>query len=329
MRARLFLVFLSFLPFLSACSNAGKDNTLSVTATGTVFGFAYFDADASKSLTNADTALGGVKVRLYAAGDTIHALESATTQTSGRYHFPAVPVGVYTVRVDTTTIPAGQGVLKVDSTSFTVLPNDSVEIDAAVGFPTVSIRAARALPAGRTVFLAGVILNNSVAFSDSIVSLEDTSGAIFVTRLRNGVSAGDSVRVRGVTARRDSLPVLDDVHVFPQGTGLIQPAVAIDNARGNTADSGRLDAHLIIVKSDSITDPATVAGNFLLTVKDSSGTAHVLLDRAADQSFNPLNAPPNGYVPGSKFTIVGLLVPSDSAGVWQIRPRNAVDMKKL
>ena len=215
-----YLVFGGALALAAACSNAGSERVLSITATGTVSGFVYFDADGSATLSPGDDSLANVRVNLVPSGDTTRVVETTLTRPSGFYKFSGVPVGAYAIRVDTTTIGDTVRVVRVDSATVTVLPAESAVVSVGVGFPSVSVAAARLLPAGRRVFLTGVVLNRSSTFEDSVVHLVDTSAAIRMTRLRASVGEGDSVRVRGTTARRDGLPTFDDVRVVPLGTGL-------------------------------------------------------------------------------------------------------------
>jgi hypothetical protein len=196
-----------------------------------------------------------------------------------------------------------------------------------IPLPVISVAAARALPAGRNVVVVGVALNGSTTFSDTTVHLADNSGAIRLTRLRTTVAAGDSVRVRATTATRDGQPTLDDVTTVALGRGLYPTAPTLTTAAAATASGGTRDAALVVVRGATVSDTATVRGDFKLTVSDGSGALEVLLDQAADAAFrSPLL--PGVFVPGNRFDIVGVLQPSGT-GTWRLKPRFPADLRRL
>jgi len=176
--------------------------------------------------------------------------------------------------------------------------------------------------------VVGVALNPSNSFRDTTLHVQDTSAAIRVTRVRAAaVFPGDSVRLLGTTSRRSSLPTLDNVSVFPLGTTFLPTASQVTTAVAATAQGGALDAQQALVLNATINDTASVAGDFKLTVDDGSGALEVLLDATADPAFRaPLL--PGLYVPGNKFDVVGVLVPTGLAGVWRLKPRSAQDLVK-
>jgi hypothetical protein len=85
---------------------------------------------------------------------------------------------------------------------------------------------------------------------------------------------------------------------------------------------------MIVVNNATINnDTATVAGMYTFTVTDGSGNLTVQLDPKAVSVPQPPAT--NPYVPGSKFNIVGLLVPTSTPGVWMLKPRASSDLTKL
>jgi len=310
---------------LAACSNAGQDRVLSLKATGLVRGFVYFDANGSRAFEPAggDSALPRITIRLLAKGTT-DTVASATTATTGVYQLAAMPVGNYVIAVDTAGFGDSLRIEKIDSLGFTVLPADTVTVNVAISYPQVSIAAARALPQNRPVFVTGVALNGSNAFSDTTVFLGDTSGAIRLTRLRTTVTAGDSVRVRGVTARRAGQPTVDAGAVTALGRGLFPPVATLTTAAAATAAGGTRDAALASVHGATILSTVQTSSDFVLTVDDSSGPLEVELDPAADALFQPGNLP-GSFLAGNKFDMLGLLVPTGT-GTWRLRPRSAGDL---
>jgi hypothetical protein len=190
-----------------------------------------------------------------------------------------------------------------------------------VPLPVVSIAAARALPVGRNVVVVGVALNGSANFSDTTVHLADTSGVVRLTRLRGTVAAGDSVRVRATTARRNGQPTLDAGTVTALGQGLYPTAAVLTTLAAAGAVGGTRDAQMVSVRNASISDTTRVLGDFQLGVSDGSGRLVVLLDQVAGFVV------PGSYLPGSIFDIVGLLVPTGT-GTWILKPRSAADLRK-
>ena len=318
------------LAVLAGCPNAGEDRILSVGATGVVKGLVYADQNGTLAPDGGDDSLKNVRVRLLVKG-LRDSVAGAVTPASGVYRMAGVPVGSYLVVVDSTAIaPNGDTVrfAKADSTEISVLPNDSVVVNVAFSYPRITIAQARALPPGRMVFVVGVSLNPSNSFRDTTLHVQDTSAAIRVTRVRAAaVFPGDSVRLLGTTSRRSSLPTLDNVSVFPLGTTFLPTASQVTTAVAATAQGGALDAQQALVLNATINDTASVAGDFKLTVDDGSGALEVLLDATADPAFRaPLL--PGLYVPGNKFDVVGVLVPTGLAGVWRLKPRSAQDLVK-
>ncbi|HXY69197.1 MAG TPA: hypothetical protein VEH62_07080 [Gemmatimonadales bacterium] len=185
----------------------------------------------------------------------------------------------------------------------------------------ISIRAARALAAGQTVTIIGTALNGSTTYSDTTVSLADTSGAIRLTRLRTAVNAGDSVRVQGVTSTRAGQPTLDGGTATVLGRGLFPAAPQLTTAVAATASGGTRDAQLVQVLSATVSATATVLGNYQMTVSDGSGNLTVVLDVAGNYVV------PGIYIVGNIFDIVGILVPTGT-GTWTLKPRSAADLVK-
>jgi hypothetical protein len=214
-----------------------------------------------------------------------------------------------------------QGVLLPTGTGTWQLHPRSAADLTLIPFPVVSIAAARLLPVGQTAVVIGVALNSSPTFSDSSVFLADTSGAIRLTRLRTSVTAGDSVRVQATTATRSGEPTLDGGTSVKLGTGFYPPAATLTTAVAATAQGGARDAQLVVVPNATVSDTATVLGDFRLTVSDGSGALQVLLDHAAAFIV------PGVYLPGATFNIAGVLVPTGT-GTWVLKPRGPTDLVK-
>lgn len=309
---------------IAACDNAGAYRTLGITATGVARGIVYFDANGSGSLDAADTPLEGARVRLVAAlgGDTV---VRATTIADGSFRVEGVPVGSYRVVVDPASVGAGALVSGVPAGALTLRPNDSLSIEAAASYPSLTAAQVRTATLGDRVFVTGVALHARTTFSDTTLHVVDTSGALRAIRVRpTPAVAGDSVRLRGVVAVRAGQRVLDDVTVFTLGPTFIATAPTVSTLDASGAAAGALDAALVQVLDAQVVDTATVLGSVQMTVNDGSGDLVVVLDRVADAAFR---APFTGLVftAGTRYDIVGVLVPTGT-GAWVLRPRNALDL---
>ncbi len=308
---------------LIACTNSGENRITAINGSGTVTGFTLLDATGSRLIGAGNDSLPNVRVRLVLKGQQDTGLVQ-TSQANGSYRFLDVPVGEYQLKLDTTSFADTLQVVKVDSQSFTVKPADTVHINILAGRPVVTVAQARALPAGRTVFVAGVGLASASAFADSTSAVADISGSIRVARARTAFAAGDSVRLLGTVGIRDSEPVLNDPTVIALGQGHLPGAVSLTTAAAATAAGGTRDAQLVIVHGAIISDTARTATSFVLTVSDGSGPLVLQLDQTADPAFQTASLPGN-FVPGNKFDVLGVLI-STGSGTWRLRPRTAADL---
>ncbi len=323
------LALLLLLAAAVACENGGASRTLGITATGTVLGEVFFDANGSRSRDLSDAAFAGARIRLLSPGgtDTLH---RATTGADGTFRLGNIPVGTYVVVVDPLSVGDSAQVLSDGApVSVTVLPGDSVPFVGAVSYPVYTIAEARALDPGVRLFVRGIALHARTTFSDTTLHIvDDAGGAMRATRVRPAaveVLAGDSVILRARIADRLGQRVLDDVTPFVVGTTFIPTSPVLTTLQVEQGGAaGTLDAALVRLVDVPVTDTATVLGNMQLTVDDGSGAAIVILDRAADIGFQqPL--PPGLFIPGNRFDIAGVLVPT-GAGTWRLKPRSALDL---
>ncbi|HEX9729015.1 MAG TPA: hypothetical protein VGA37_10965 [Gemmatimonadales bacterium] len=304
-----------------ACENAGVDRVLSITAAVDVTGFAYIDRNGDRNPSQGDSALGGVAIRLVPVGSRDTAARGVTA-ANGDFAFPQVPVGRYeVVALDNPTLFGDSiSVVRIDTSLITLTPADTlgIEVAVAISFPIVTIAEARALAVGTKVFVEAIVLNQRDTFGDSTVHVVTETGAIRVTRMRTAVLPGDSVRLLARRERRDGHPTLDDPLVEPLGQGSAPPVERLNTVQAGSADGGRLDAALIRLIDVTISDTATVAGDYVLVVSDSLGTVDVVFDQDAGLTRTP-------YVPMVLIDVTGLLVPT-GAGTWRIKPRTSSDV---
>ena len=321
------------LVLVVACENAGAYRTTGITATGVVRGLVFFDANGSGNFDAADSPAVGVRVRLITpfSRDTVRRV---VTGADGAFRIDGVPVGSYGVVVDPTSVGDSVTVRRVTSGSVTLRPNDSVSVEAVVGFTTLTTAQVRTLAVlngkaavGSRVFVTGVALHASSTFSDTLLHVVDTSGALRVTRVRPSAAvAGDSVRLRGRIAVRDGQRVLDDVTVYIVGGTFIPTAPIVTSLQASNANAGALDASLVRLLDATVLDTATVRGSLNVLVNDGTGPLTVVLDRVADAGFRvPFVAAPLAI--GSRYDLAGVLVPNGS-GRWALRPRALLDITR-
>jgi len=185
----------------TACTNDGSDLGPSPLGERLVTVGVYLDRDGSRTVTPLDTVFAKARVALLIRGST-DTFKVATAGTDGIARFPAVPLGQYSVAVDPKSIGDSIQVQAIDSSDVTVTAQDSaVSSVARLGYPEVSIRQARGLPAGRRVFLRGIILSGVQSFRDTTSHLADSSGSLRLTRV--ALRAG-SPETRRATASRSS-----------------------------------------------------------------------------------------------------------------------------
>jgi hypothetical protein len=314
------------------CGNAGESRLLGVDAQGVFKGIVYFDLDGNRLPGPGDDSVKNVTVRLVTlnGSDTV---ASATSNVTGQFRIGTVPVGTYRVRLDTTPLADTAKIVQQDSLQVTILPGDSSSVIIGVSYPHVSIRQARntaLFPAGRKVFIEGIVLNAITTYSDTTVHVQDTSAAIRMTRIPlSGLTPGDTVRVRGTLSARAGQRTIDLVTVNPIAASFLPTAITLTTAQASTAAGGTRDAQQIEVLNAIISDTATVSVSgvpsekgFLLTVSDGSGSLGVLLDQV---SFSAGTLAP--FIPGATFDIVGMLVPSITPGIWRLKPRSPSDLQ--
>jgi hypothetical protein len=309
----------------AACGNAGSDLGLAITGTGVVAVGVFLDSDGSHTFTPLDARFPSARVALLIKG-TGDTLRTAQTNAQGIALFQNVPLGQYSVAVVQASIGDSIQVQEVTPASLQVETDDSLGVDVRLGFPEVSIREARALPAGRRVFLRGTILSGVQSFRDTTSHVSDSSGQIRLTRvsLRGGLTGntpGDSVSVLGVTSSRAGQPSLDNAIIAKFGNRPAPIPLAVGTGTAASANGGLLDAALVQITGAIILDTTTVAPDFQVRATDGSGTLIILLD--GNINFNR-----SGFRPGRAMNVRGVLVPNGSGG-WSLKPRDTADVLLL
>jgi hypothetical protein len=276
----------------------------------------YLDRDGSRTLTALDTVFPKARVVLFIRGGT-DTFKVQTVAPSGFAVFNNVPLGQYTVAVDPNSIGDSIQVQAIDSSDVMVTAADSAAFALArLGYPEVSIRQARSLPAGRRVFLRGIILAGVQSFRDTTSHLSDSTGALRLTRvaLRGGLTGNNPATAYGARAHLElaGQPTLDLSSISRFG-----PARA-DSSRWQPARppprAARLDAALVQITGASSGYRDGGAG-LLVTVSDGTGLLSVIL-MAISTSQDGL-PPTNDERRGCWFRRVG---------GWFFKPRDLGDV---
>lgn len=286
--------------------------------TGAVAGVAFIDRDADGVLTTIDVPAAGVIAALIleATGDTV---ESSVTEVDGSFLIDQVPIGRYRLVARRGALGDTVEVTNISNASFTVAAGDTTLRTISLGYPTVSVATARALPTGRRIMVAGVALNSWTAFGDSTVHLRDGTGAIRAIRTQpSALQAGDSIRVFGTTGVDADAVVLADAsaRVLSAAVGLPAPDSVGTGSAATSADDGLVDDQVRIAGA-VILDTTTVAGDRVLGVDDGSGRLEVILDRHVAFDAGP-------FVPGATFHGAGVLVPG-ADGDRRLKPRQRAE----
>jgi hypothetical protein len=301
------------LALAAACDDPPQP--LQVDAPGAVSGLVYLDRDGDGKLGGPDLAFAGAEVVLAAPGLGGDAARD-TSDAEGKYVLEA-PVGRYRVRLGAglgDSVHLGGPVDTVVTVSVSAVPS----VVVGVTYPRHTVASARALPAGRRVFVDGIV---TAVFGDT-VHVESGGRALRAARVLaggpvNGAELpGDSVRLLGRTASIGGQPALDGTTLFPLAANPT-PAPA-DVRSGEAAAGGAWDAARVRVDSATIVDTVTVAGESLLRVDDGSGPLEVRLGAGVRFGLT-------AYVPGAVLTVAGTLVPS-AEGVWRLRPAGLADL---
>ncbi len=305
-----------------ACTSTASDHLLSLNAQGLVFIQLYRDDNRNLVFNpGVDSVVrrAVVSLRMRGALDT---LAGAPTDSAGHQVF-RVPVGRYSVVVDSAVLSDSLEVVS-GSGEFTLGADDSIFVALGLGFHTISIAEARALPLGKKAWVHGIVMNQPGTFGDSTMHLLEDSVGIRFTSVRPNLSAlpGDSGAFFGRRAVRDGQPVMQwvitpSLTIFPTNP---LPPDSITSAAALTADGGKRDARLVKITGATISDTTTTAGNKVLTVSDGSGSVSVVLSQSI--AFTLTLYKPNVYL-----DVIGLLAPDPAnPGTWYIRPRGRTDL---
>jgi hypothetical protein len=316
-----------------ACVNEGSDLGFNTSASRTVVVGVYLDRDGSRTPIQTE-GFPNARVALLPKGSTDTfktAVTSGSSQLLGIAIFDDVPLGQYRVAVDPKSLGDSIQVQAVELLPDGVevpdfgvtFPSDTTGVRVRLGYPEVTIRQARALPAGRRVFIRGVILSGVQSFRDTTSHIADSTGALRLTRVTllgglTGNNPGDSVSVLGFTSTRAGQATLDNSGIARFATTVAPTPLPVATGTAATASNGVLDAQLVRITGAVINEAFAVAPDFQVIVTDGTGTLTVLLDAQ-------INFPTTPFVPGRSMNAVGVLVPNGIGG-WVLKPRQLGDI---
>ena len=265
----------------------------------------------SATISDTSTVSGDV---LLTVDDGSGSLDVLLDNDTGIDQSPFVPAVVLDIKG--LLVPVGDG-------TWTLKPRSNADLTFLVLTVTVS-QAKFVAPLGERVNIVGAALNRWETFGDSTVHMIDATGSIRATSVDSvDYMVGDTVRMTGVTALRDGQRVLNNVTVVQLAGGVAPTPSGATTGVASTASGGFLDAALVSVTSATISDTATSAAGFELTVSDGTGNLTVLLDQAI--SFGA--ALVMQLVPGANVDVDGVLVPDPlMLGRWVLKPRGDGDI---
>lgn len=307
-----------------ACSNAGEGLGISPPGDRAIVGQLFVDRDFNGVLNPADTLVAGLRVYLLVAGGQADTVAVDTTDANGAVGYNGLPLGRYTVSVDSVAALGDSLVTYLTPTSVQVTAGGAAPLFAIrLGFPSDDVPGVRGSAVGRRVVTSGTIVAGQQSFSDTSAYLRDPGGALRLTGARvlvgNFVAPGDSVRVLGTVALRAGQPVLDAAEIVLLRPGITAPAAdTLTTAEAASALGGIRDADLVRIQAASVTDSATAGADYTVTIDDGTGPLVVVLDSV-------LTLPPTVIVPGDSVRANGVLVPSGT-GSWRLKVRAGTDL---
>ncbi|HEX2187453.1 MAG TPA: hypothetical protein VHG51_01085 [Longimicrobiaceae bacterium] len=292
-------------------------NVLEAESTGAVRGVAFLDRNGNGTGEASDRPFRVAEVRLVTPGSGT-VVGRATTDSTGFFIIPDVPIGRYQVTVAPESLADSVQMLP-PPVEVSVPPQDTVDVAVGVTYPKVTVEEARTLPLGRRVFVEGTVVG---AYADT-AHLTGATRSIRATRLAAGSGSinptqlpGDSVRILGVTARNRGQPTLDDALLFQLSSRVIPPPVQTNTGTAAAGGGGTLDAAQVQVRNAVVQDTFSVEGEWYLRLDDGSGPVNFWLGPR-------INFRSTGFVPGARVIATGVLAPNPNGAGWRIRWRRA------
>ena len=304
-----------------ACDPSLSERIIAIEDPGSVRLFLFIDTNLNGQFNPGQDSLArNLLVSLRMKGAATDA-QATRTDSVGFAAF-SVPAGRYRPILSTVVLGDSLQVMNGGG-EFTVAARDTIQIGVTIAFAILDVTQARAAPLNRKFWLTGIVANTPAAFGDSTMHVVNAISALRATRVRpSPILPGDSVVLFGTRTTRDGQPAFDVQSSFIRAQ--LNPPLpdTLSTALASTADAGRRDARLALIRSAVIADTATTAnGSRLLRVDDGTGTVAVIL--SSNLNFTPLNQ----YAIGVRLDVTGLLVPDPFEFTrWQIKPRGRQDL---
>ena len=304
---------------LAGCESKG--NVLEVNATGTVAGGVYRDLNGNGLLdASTDQPFRNLEVRLVTPGSGA-VVARGVTDTAGVYRIRDVPSGRYQVSVDPARL--GDSLQAAPLPEITVVPDSTVTVTVPVSFPRLTVAEARAVPAGRRVFVEGLVV---AAYGDT-AHVSSGGRAIRATRLQSpssidlGNLPGDSVRVLGTTGRFRGQPILDNATLFVLTSIISLPAPSVlTTSAAAAAGGGTLDGVQVQVRNVTLVDTVNAEGRSFLRLDDGSGPVDVHIGSGIAFANSR-------FIPGLVVNLTGVVVPGTPEGRWWLRPNTNTSLE--
>ena len=316
---------LVFAIALGGCEEDGARNPLSVQATGTVSGVMFEDRNGDGEAGGGDRPAEGFTITLRQPAGGSHG--TVVTDTAGRFTFEDVPIGGLVLEVGEDLLGDTLELFGLALDPFTLGAGEDLRLQPGVSLLAYELAEVRTLAPGRPLFTSGIALNSLNPAVRTLHIKTDEGGYLRIAGiLSSGLQPGDSVRVRGRTAREAGQPLLQEgAFFFIRATGVIPEPVRVNTFEAAGAISGSLDAAFVQIDTAEILESELLDNDDVrVVVNDGSGPVEILM-----RAF--LGMDDDDFVADTIFftRARGLLVPYEDAGDtrWRLLPRVRSDFR--
>jgi hypothetical protein len=320
-RSHLATLTLPLLLALGGCEGATDAQLFSLDEpTGRIEAVFFADLDRSGTVSAGDRPLEEVWVSLRFRG-TLDTIATVRTEVTGEVTFAGLAPGAMELLIEPSALGDSLVVSSQTPSPLVVIRRDVNPVQVGVSYPIVSIADARGSQAGRRLFVEGVAVNASGSLPGNALHVRSDAGWLRAENVTGqGVSAGDSVRMRGTVARVGGSVVFQQGLVARlSGTGLVQPVVTTTQGARNA--TGGLDGALVRIQTATVNQTVVQGGVATSQISDGSGALMVQIPTAHLAEAN-LPAP----LAGSTLSLTGVLIPQSGGTSWMLRTRSGADL---
>lgn len=318
--------FTALVSILAGCGDGLEDRVLLLEGRGAVTGVIFLDLNGDSVFNESDQRLPDIVVSI-AHPLAIQPIAVDTTETTGTFEMPSVPVGRIETRLHPSVLGDSLGLVNPDTLRVTLKAAATVNLPVGLSYPAVGVGEAGSQPLGSGLFTTGIVLTGRTPEEGGTVFLRGEGGALRIIGIPagTGIFPGDSIRIRGRVAISLGRPVLQSAGIFQLSTSESPLPVSVTTNEAAGARSGTLDADLVQISNAAVTDTVTVAGDLMTTVDDGTGPLTVRLRGGLGFSFSTIR-------PGiTTLTLAaGTLVPTNpapgGAPRWALLPRTGSDL---